>query len=350
MADFDPARLNDPEAIGALGAGATLSLPLYAGGRISAGARAAGAMAGAQEATHRRQQQEIAVAVVEAYFGTQAAAEAVRHAEDLLAQAVETERFVRERTGQGLALEADLARASAFRAQAEAERAAALQRLASARSALVLLAGDEAGDAELASPVAIAAPPALAPAGALPPETRPDLEAARLERDAARAGVSASRGSLLPGLFAQASAEALGTTDLDEGTGWTTLAIVARWDLSLADARAVRAAKARAHAADEALAWRRRAAERETAEARRAIETAEARVRSAREAVTASERARDLRAARHRQGLLPLTDVLDAEAALAGARALLLGSVLETRVAGARLALALDQPIEGLVP
>ena len=72
--------------------------------------------------------------------------------------------------------------------------------------------------------------------------------------------------------------------------------------------------------------------------------------RAAEEAVQAAERARALREARHRQGLLPLTDVLDAEAALAGARALLLGSRLDARVARARLALATSMPIEGITP
>jgi outer membrane protein TolC len=66
--------------------------------------------------------------------------------------------------------------------------------------------------------------------------------------------------------------------------------------------------------------------------------------------VAASESARTLRIARHRQGLLPLTDVLDAEAGLAGARALLLASRFEARAARARLALATHQPIEGLLP
>ncbi len=125
---------------------------------------------------------------------------------------------------------------------------------------------------------------------------------------------------------------------------------MARWDLSLADAQATRAAQARARAAGEALRWREREAARDVGEARRAVETADVRIRSAEEAVTASESARKLRAARHRQGLLPLTDVLDAEAGLAGARALLLASRLEARVARARLALALHQPIEGITP
>jgi len=348
-ADFDPARLNDPPAIGGFGAGATVSLPLFAGGRLLAGTRAAGAMADAEAATHARRRDELAAAVVHVYFGAQAAEEGMRHAKELLAQATETERFVRQRAAQGLALEADVARAAAFRAQAQAERATAVQRLATARSGLALLAGAEAEDAELVSPVEAPATEGGAPA---PPPAleRADLQAARLQREAAEQGVKAARGSLLPGLFAMASAETLRTADLDEGTAWTTLALVARWDLSLADGRAVKAARARARAAGDALAWREREAARETGEARRAIEAGDLRVRAAEEAVAAATQARALREARHRQGLLPLTDVLDAETALAGARALLLSSRLEARVARARLALALAQPIEGIAP
>jgi outer membrane protein TolC len=347
-ADFDPRRLNDPSAVGGVGGGVTLSVPVFAGGRLVAGQRAARAAAGAEAADDTRRRMEVAAAVVEAYFGAQAADEGVRHAEDLLAHAAETERFVRERNAQGLALDADLARASAFRAQAQAERALAEQRRASARSALALLAGDEAARAELATPVSTPAP--RAPAGGGPPEHRPDLRAARLRSDAAREGVAAARGGLLPSLFAQASAETMRTPDLDEGASWTAIGVVLRWDLSLADADGVRAASARARAADEALAWRRREAGREVAEADRAVETADARVRAAEEAVSASQSARSLRAARHRQGLLPLTDVLDAEAGLAGARALLLASRLDARVSRARLSIALHQPIEGLMP
>ncbi|HET7824407.1 MAG TPA: TolC family protein [Anaeromyxobacter sp.] len=346
QADFDPARLNHPAAVGAWGAGATLTLPVFMGGRLLAGQRAAGAAAEASAADHARRQAEMATAVVEAYFASQAGEEGVRYASDLVAHATETERFVRERNAQGLALDADLARASAFRAQAEAERAAALQRRASARSALALLAGEEAATAELSTPVD-ALPPAAPPGSH---GDRPDLRAARLRRDAADAGVALARGSLLPALFAQASADAMRTGDLSQGTSWTTVGVLLKWDLSLGDAAATRAAAARARAARSDLAWRERQAEREIAEGRRAVETADARVRAAQEAVAASESARTLRDARHRQGLLPLTDVLDAEAGLAGARALLLASRLEARVARARLALALDEPIEGLLP
>jgi outer membrane protein TolC len=349
-ADFDPRRLNDPAPVGGVGGGATVSVPVYMGGRLRAEQRAAGAAADAEAADHVRRRTEVAIAVVEAYFGARAADEGVRHAEDLVAHAAETERFVRERNAKGLALDADLARASAFRAQAEAERAVAHQRRASARSALALLSGDAAAGAELATPLSAPAAVEPAPAAARAPDDRPDLLAARLRRDAASFDAAAARGALLPALVAQASAETMRTSDLAEGKTWTTLGVVLRWDLALGNADAARAASARARAAADALAWREREAAREVAEAGRAIETADARVRAAEEAVLASESARTLRDARHRQGLLPLTDVLDAEAALAGARALLLASRLESRVSRARLALALHQPIEGLLP
>jgi outer membrane protein TolC len=346
MEDFVPARLNDPPALTAIGAGVTLTLPIYAGGRISAGTRALDAVADAEAASRERRAQELALGVVEAYFGAQVAAEGLRYAEDLLAQARETERFVGSRNAQGLALDADVARATAFRASAEAERAAAAQRVETARSALVLLAGDDVAASSLSTPVADG--PSTPPAAAA--GERPDLRAARLRRDAARAGADAALGALLPELGAQASLETMRTQELDTGTSWYTLGVMARWQLGLADGRRVSAARARARAAEEAAAWLEREAARDGAEARRAVDTAAARARSAEEAVAASESARTLRIARHRQGLLPLTDVLDAESGLAGARALLLQSRLEARVARARLALALGTPIEGITP
>jgi outer membrane protein TolC len=346
LPDFDPRILNDPDAVGAFGAGVTLTQPLYAGGRISAGRRATAAQARAEESSLERRRQELALGVVEAYFASAVAEEGLRYADDLLAQARETERFVRSRQEQGLALDADVARTSAFRAQAEAERTAAAQRVASARSALVLLAGDEADGATLATPLAVAPSPPRPGA----PGDRPDLRAARLRRDAAQAGVAAARGALLPSIGAQASLDTLRTSDLDDGTSWWSVGVVARWDLALADADRLRSARARARAAADALAWQEREARREADEARRAVEAADARTRSAAEAVAASESARTLRLARHREGLLPLTDVLDAEAGLAGARALLLSGKLEARLARARLALALGEPVEGLTP
>lgn len=344
QSDFAPDRLNAPSFIGGIGLGASITQPIYMGGRIAAGRRATAALAEAEANAHERRRQETALAVVEAYFGSQVALQGLRYSDDVLEHARETERFVRARNQQGLMLDADVARATAFRAQAEADRATAAQRLATARSALALLSGENAGQAELTSPVE---PATLDSPSAQPAGERPDVRASRLRTEAASQAVAAARGNLLPQVLAQASVDTMRSA-VDQGATWVTLALIARWQLGLGDLHATQAAQARAAAADFALQWQQLQAQREVDEARRAVETAAARVQSAREAVAASESARDLRIARHRQGLLPLTDVLDAEVGLAGARALLLRSELEVRAARAQLSLALGHPIEGV--
>ncbi len=330
-----------------------------------------------------------------AYLGAQAAQEGIRFAEDALRSAEETERTVRARHAQGMVLEADLARAVAFRASAEADHAAAAQRLVSARTALVMLVGEAAEGAELTTQIASSAersaqvdgsssatgpselapprplrppshtePEALAqapnaegaatpakPDPALAPDllTRPDLRAARQRSEAAQAGIALAAAPLLPQVMAQASVETMRSAP-DQGAIWFSAALVARWDLSFGTSHLKRAAEARAAAATAALRWGERQARREILEAREAMAAAGSRVASARQAIAASELARTQRHARHRQGLTPLTDVLDADAGLAGARALWLRSLYEARVARAELALALGEPVEGVEP
>jgi outer membrane protein TolC len=338
--DFDPARLNSPDVVGAVGLGAAVVQPLYMGGRLSGGARAAQNQADAEAKQHERRTQEIALRVAQAYFGVQVATEATSYAEDVLSQARETEGFSKARNKEGLVLDADVARATAFRAQAEAELDSAKNRLASARAALALLTGESAS--ELSTPLQSEV------RGTKTGEMqRPDLESARLRAEAAAEMVAVAKGSLKPEVMAQAAVETM-RSDFDQGAKWFTVGVFARWKLSASDWQAKRAAENRASAANQARTWQEQQARYEVEEAARLLQTSHAKLASAREAVAASESARTLRNERHRQGLLPLTDVLDAQAALAGARTLLLRSQFDARVAAAELQLALGQPIEGV--
>ena len=345
-ADFDPHRLNSPASVGGVGLGATVMQPIYMGGRLTAARRAASAQADAETCSHERRMQEMALQVVQAYFGAQIAAEGLKFAEDVLAQARETESFTRARNQQGLALDADLARATAFRAQAEAERSSAAQRLASARATLRLLAGEQAAIADLSTPLVAGDVSADSTNNAGP---RADIKAAAFRAEAAHAMAVATRGSLLPEVIAQATLETM-RSDFNQGATWYTLGLVARWRLAVADFRATDAASLRAQAAENARRWQEHQATYEIDEAQRALEATRSRGQAAHEAVAASVSARALRLARHRQGLLPLTDVLDAEAGLAGARALLLRSEYDARVAAAQLQFAFGKPIEGVRP
>jgi outer membrane protein TolC len=135
---------------------------------------------------------------------------------------------------------------------------------------------------------------------------------------------------------------------LNTGGNWTTVSLGAKWTFSFGDSHRVSAARAAARAAELAVKWQESVADREVEEARRGIQTAQARIGFARTAVAASESVRAMRAARYREGLLPLMDVLDAESSLTGARALLLASQLDFRLGQAQLSLALGKPIENV--
>ena len=347
-ADFDPARLNAPAAVGGIGLSALLNLPLYSGGRAGDGERAARGLAQAEEQSQERRKQQIAFAVVRSWFGIRAAAQATLHAQEAVQAARETEGFVRERVAQGLLLEADALRATAFRAEAEARLAQVRGLLGSTRAALEMLIGEEV-DADAISAGATENDPlsSISEGNAAP--DRPDLRAASLRSGAAQAQASAASGALLPEVFLQASAQTL-RSGLDQGTTWTALVLGARWELSLGAVHTASAARARAAAAASSAQAESDQARREAQEARFTLDAATARTAAAREAVAASESARRLRKARYLQGLLPLTDLLDAELALSNSQALLVQSLLETRLARASLQLARGQAIEGVQP
>lgn len=342
QADFLPDRLNRPDAITGFGGSLTVAQPLWTGGRLRAARKAGEAMAGAEAATQAHRRQQVALAIVQAYFGAQVAEQGLRFAEDTLRQALETERFVKARVDQGLMLASEGHRAAAFRAQAQAGAAEAKARLASARSALDLLMGGSLGEAPLATTLEAPAPEG----GSASP--RGDLQAAAAQAEAARAGVQAARGSLLPEVGLTAT---LGTARHTFGAGgtWTSAGIGLSWKLFSAPDRArVQAAQAQARAAELGWKWQEAQAGREASEAARALATARERLAFAREALAASESVRAIRTARHREGLLPLVEVLDAETALSGARTLVLASLLEGRLAQAQQALASGTPIEGV--
>ena len=340
--DFQPSALNHPDA--SLGAGATFSLaqPLYAGGRLDAARHAGLALAASAAASKSHRRQQVALAVAQAYFGAQTAESALGYAEDALKQAEETGRFVQARVEQGLLLRSEGDRTRAYRAQAQAGVAEAKGRVLSARSALALLMGADSTAATLSTP--IDAPRVEAQAT---PGLRQDLEAIRLQGEAAQAGVAAARGGLKPEVGLSLTA---GTARyaLNAGGNWTTASLGAKWTFNFADGERVHAARAAARAAELGLVWEKAQAGREVQEAQRGMETARARIAYAQVAVEASLSVRAIRSARHREGLLPLMDVLDAESGLSAARTLLLNSQLDFRLNQAQLALALGQPIEGV--
>jgi len=345
--DFNPSSLNRPDAIMGFGGSAVVQQPLYAGGRISAARWAGEYAAQAESASQTRREQETAMAIVEAYFGAQVAEQALLWVEDTRTWILGLEAFVGARVQQGLMLEAELQRLKAVHAQVDAQKADVVRQVRAARSGLGLLTGSAPVEAPLATPLQAEAV-ALDASTMVP--VRADLQAAELQAKAAGQAAKAASGSLKPEVGLELGAGTLRQSWHQGGT-WTWAAVGVKWKVFSGPDRArSHAAQAQARAAEDMRTFKQQQAEHEVRVAREALRAAEAKHAAAKEALAASEESKRLREARHREGLTPLTDVLDAEAARQGARTLLLQSLYDLRTSRAALDLATGAPIEGVTP
>ena len=342
-ADFDPARLNTPQARGSLGLSAVIEQPLV-DAALWAARRRAHAGAESEVAGRAAMQRQVALDAVRAYFSVRAAEDALAYAEDALRTAKDTESFVKARVAQDVLLQSEGSRSTAYRAQAEAERAAAVRQLAQARTGFVLLVGQEPPPGSLVTPLV---PPEASSSPAV--EERPELRAARAGVDAQTAAADEAHGRLWPTLLLQGGV-ATERASLSEGNTWGMGFLILRWSGSVAAFKTADAADAARAAAEARRVGQERALAAELEEAHASVAASSAALEAARTAVSASEQARDQRQARHRQGLVPLTDLLDAETGLTSARALLLRSALQARLARAELEHASGQPVEGVRP
>ena len=344
-ADFNPQSLNHPDPIGAYGGSAVLQQPLYAGGRITAARRAGDYMAQAEVASQERRKQETAQAVVEAYFGTQVAEQALKWVEDSRTWIQGMEDFVGARVKQGLMLESELQRLKAFHAQIDAQKADVTKQMRSARSGLGLLTGSGPVEGPLATPLEPTEPLAAPSSG-----QRGDLLAADLQAKAAGEGAKAASGSLRPEVGLELGAGTLHHSWSEKGN-WTWAGVGLKWKVFSAPDRAkARAARAQESAAREMRTFKQQQAEHEVRVAKESVLAAQARYAAAKESLVAGEESKRLREARHKEGLAPLIEVLDAEAAVQGAHTLILQSLFELRVSRASLDLASGNPIEGVKP
>ena len=342
-ADFDPARLNTPQARGSLGLSAVIEQPLV-DAALWAARRRAHAGAESEVAGRAAMQRQVALDAVRAYFSVRAAEDALAYAEDALRTAKDTESFVKARVAQDVLLQSEGSRSTAYRAQAEAERAAAVRQLAQARTGFVLLVGQEPPPGSLVTPLV---PPEASSSPAV--EERPELRAARAGVDAQTAAADEAHGRLWPTLLLQGGV-ATERASLSEGNTWGMGFLILRWSGSVAAFKTADSADAARAAAEARRVGQERALAAELEEAHASVAASSAALEAARTAVSASEQARDQRQARHRQGLVPLTDLLDAETGLTSARALLLRSALQARLARAELEHASGQPVEGVRP
>ena len=340
-ADFAIDSLNHPDAIDHAGAALVLEAPLYTSGRIRAGIEAGREASLASLARVQGAESDLVARIVEAYYDVSLAAAVVEVGESAVASAAGHERVARARFENGAALKSDFLRAQVhgLARQRELERKRADLDLARARLRLLLGLPD-------------AGLPVLADSGMTPPTdplgdlrdwadaaagARPEIEAARRSSLVAAAegrATGAARGPEIAGT-ARYERNAAG---LDAGEGSFFAGVGIRWTaFDRGRAARIEASRQRAAAAAAMSRATEDAVGLEVEQAYRDAEVAGRSLAPARQAIAAAEEARRINADRYASGLLPLTDLLDAETGLVEARLAELAARHDTVVGRVRL-------------
>lgn len=347
QADFNPARLNDPDALTNFSTEVTVEQPIFQPEGFF-DRKAAARAAGAARAQASRAEAEIAFRVKQTYFGLVLA----RERQGVIATALEAARANRDQAqalfDEGVINRADLlaarVRVADLRSQqteARAARAEAADRLR------YLLNVEDDVTVDPTTPLQRTDADTDAIRLARVNDERSDMRALRLRREAAEAQVRARKASFLPTLGAVG-----GYMFNDEGpfgTQGESWMIGARltWTpfAGMQHVGAAQEAAAERRAADLALRDQALLNQVEIAAARRNLGAARERLDLAAEAVGQAEESLRIRTDRFAEGLARTTDVLQAEASLAEQRLRRLQTLYEHNLVVYRLELLTEQPL-----
>lgn len=186
-------------------AAATMTLPLYTGGRIRAGIDAAQASLAASEATVDGVRAELQVLLVQRYFSQVLATQAYQVRAATVATLTEHLSRAQRLQEEGQVAQTEVLRARVALSEARAEQESARHQLHLAESALAALLASPASfelTSTLPEPPQL---PLLAPLIEGAAQSNPSLRAAREQYSRAQAGARAARGEQLPtvALFAE---------------------------------------------------------------------------------------------------------------------------------------------------
>lgn len=347
-ADFDPARLNDPDRIENAATVAEVRQPLFnADGFYDR--RAARAQADAAGLARERTAHAVAFQVKQQYYALALAARQVDVLDAALAAARANAAQAQDLFDQGLVNRADLLAAQVRASDVERQRRAAANARQNAADELAYLLGMAPGT-ELVPADTLAAVPVMLP-DALDPDAvaarRSDLRALAAQADAAALNARARKAAFLPSL------NAFGTYEWNDDAPFGTQA--ENWTVGAALTWTPFAGFDRIGAVQQARAERRRAelayddqVQRtavDLAAARRAVEEALAQRDQAAAAVAQAEESLRIRTDRFGEGLERTADVLTAEALLAEQRLTYTQALYQVLVSVFRLELLLERPL-----
>jgi outer membrane protein TolC len=339
-ADFDPARLNHPDALtdwsGAVGA-VWAPLDFSAEASLRAASREANAAELGSEWAARAAEFRAEARYLEAV----GAERRLQAADAAWLAAEENARMVELRRGEGMLTDADAMQARAAAEGARARRIQVERSVADTRERLAVAMGWPEGVTPIPTDTVFEL---RAPSPSGPVESRTDLLASGESVLAAEARVAQARRARLPVVqgfvrLETHSADAFSGVEEDWTVGFqirvplfTGFAVTAR----------ERAATAMREAAERTHDLRVREAQAELAEARRAVETAELALGAATSAADAAAEAARLMRRRFEEGLTTTADLLSVEAQAAELTAQAVNARLGLHLMVARLAFLTD--------
>lgn len=329
-ANFDPARLNEPDALTNSMTRITARQAVWSGGGLGAEIRAARSSRDAADAQYERARQRVVHAVADAYAEAVHAAARLGVAREARETARQHARMAEDLHANGLAVLSDVLQARVREREVDALVVTAESGVEVARAGLNLVIGVEL-DRPLRLPRSLDAaldavragdPGDVAELIAVARRERPDLAAAAHATDAARSGIARARSARRPriGLSASYEANADGWPGAD-GSSWTMMLGA---QLPLVEGGAIRARTRRAEAAHRHAAAMQenaqRAIELEVRQSAARLRAANARARLTGAAIEMAEESLRIVRDRYQEGLTTLAELLDAETALTRAR------------------------------
>jgi TolC family type I secretion outer membrane protein len=344
LADFDPSRLNDPEAIDNFTTTLSVTLPVYDRGQIRSGLTQARLGHKAISRLEDRIRQQVIVDVVVSYMGVLLAQEELKVVNETLKTARAHYNMVRSRFRSGLVVKSDLLRAKVRIAELEQERLQAQSQVAVARAALNAAMGVEIDRCfALTTPLEgrTGEPGSLETWISTSLENRPDLSQIQFQEMMAEEEVKKAKAVHLPGVYLSGSYE-INSEDFGETANNYTLGAVMRLNLFSGFGLQSKVHEAVANLRQtQALVRQLELGIRvETRQAFFMAESAYQRIGVAQAAVAEADEGLRIVRNRYESGLFTIVNLLDAEVALQQTRTNHLRSLHDFKVAMARLKLA----------
>jgi outer membrane protein len=345
IADFDPARLNNPERSTLYAAQLVVTFPLYAGGRLVADTASAAQQAQARQLHYERAREILAFETLRAYHDTQAANAARAIVDDAVRTTDDHVRTIAQLVREGRAVKSDRLSAEVALANYRSMHAQATTRAARALDTLKrLMNATPANDVEVAPTlpeIGLSAPRERAAMEQDALATRKDIAGTRALLDAARHGIESARAAYKPRVNLVGASNWYGTDAMPDNQSSSVMGIVS-FDLYTGGRH--RADVDEAVAGVIELEWRAQAVEARSRDEIRAaadaLRESTTRLELARANVEKAHEAAQLVNQRYGQGRTILIDLLQSERAWMEARQEALAAHLGVLVNDAALRLA----------